>query len=185
MFTKECLRIAFEKLSKVDKWDKYCVKGGRWINDRFAFDSHEEMINKLISNDELLDFINENEIKGLPCFQLSTDSDIGRLLQSEKDYAAGQYDVHGYITKAKVFKIGSCFISATFNYIDIINEYVTYITEDGDVFVCDEWRYIQRVTDIIDKTILSYRTMCIKVGRKNVSCDILEDFFDEFLLLRN
>ena len=50
MFTKDKLRLAFEGLSKLDKWDEYSVKGGRWVKDRPVFDSHENMINAIVNN---------------------------------------------------------------------------------------------------------------------------------------
>lgn len=182
MFTKECLRTAFEKLSKVDKWDNYCVKGGRYTDDRPVFESHEDMINALVNNEKLFEHINQNAINGLPCFELTTDSDIGRLINLEHESAGGQYDIKGYITKDKVFEIGRRLCSATTNYIDIFEESAVYITKLGTVIVCYEWIYNQHMTDVIDKTLFHYRSTGIWEAGENffADCSVLGDFFAEF-----
>jgi len=181
MFTKECLRTAFEKLSKVDKWDNYCVKGGRWIDDRPVFDSHEDMINTLVNDEKLLTFINSKSLSCLPCFEITSDSDIGQLINLEHESAGGQYSIKGYITKDKVFELGRTICSFTSNYIDIFEEYVTYITENGGVLICNEWTYRQHMTDVIDKVLLQYRTINTKrISRYCVDCSVLEKFFAEF-----
>lgn len=181
MFTKECLRTAFENLSKIDKWDNYCVKGGRWVKDRPVFDSHEDMINALVNNEKLLEHINSNSLNCLPCFEITSDSDIGQLINLEHESAGGQYSIKGYITKDQVFKLGWSLPSITSNYIDIFEEYDTYISESGNLLICNEWIYKQHMTDVIDKTLLLYRTPVIKrISRSWIDCSVLEKFFTEF-----
>lgn len=181
MFTKECLRTAFEKLSKVDKWNKYYVKGGRYTDDRPVFESHENMINALVNNEHLLEHINQNSINGLPCFEITSDSDIGQLINLEHESANSQYSIKGYITKDKVFELGRTLCSFTSNYIDVFEEYVTYITENGSVLICNEWTYRQHMTDVIDKVLLQYRSINTKrLSRCYVDCSVLELFFAEF-----
>ena len=181
MFTKECLRTAFEKLSKVDKWDNYCVKGGRWVKDRPVFDSHEDMINAAVNNEHLFEHINQNVINGLPCFEISTDCDIGRLINSENESAGGQYEIKGFITKENVFELGRALASFTSNYIEILEEYPIYLGESGSVYFCYEWSYKQHMTEIISKTLFVYRTLVIKkIPRSYIDCSVLEGFFAEF-----
>lgn len=181
MFTKDKLRLAFEGLSKLDKWDEYSVKGGRWVKARPVFDSHENMINAIVNNEKLMEHIKSNLISGLPCLEISTDSDIGRLINLEHESASGQYDVKGYITKENVFELGRKLTSFTSNYIEIVEEYATYIGESGSVYFCYEWSYKQHMTDVIDKTLLVYRTLVYKsIPRSCIDCSLLEDFFAEF-----
>ena len=109
-----------------------------------------------------MEHINSNLISDLPCLEISTDSDIGRLINLEHESAGGQYDVKGYITKENVFELGRKLTSFTSNYIEIVEEYATYIGESGSVYFCYEWSYKQHMTDVIDKTLLVYRTLVYK-----------------------
>lgn len=178
MFTKESLRTAFETLSKIDKWDKLLVAGGKDCDEDYPhFKSHEDMIDTLSSNEDLLKYINENAQDALPCFEISSDSDIGRLIATVEEDAADMYDVKGYITKEKVFEMGYQWESCTANTIYIYNVYVTYITESGKVIVCDEWNYEQNVTDEVSNILCRYRRQC---KAKNIGCQLLGDYFEEF-----
>ena len=182
MFTKESLRKAFERLSKLDRWNDYVVEGGKSIgyfvdDEPYLFSSHEAMIEALVNNEKLLQHINENAQTNLPCFEISSDSDIGQLIDALEADASGLYDVKGYITKETVFKMGSSWDSSTAGIISCFNSYATYITESGNVIVCNEWSYEQNITDEVEKPMLVYRRQC---RPKNIDCSVLADFFDEF-----
>ena len=178
MFTKESLRTAFETLSDLGGWNDILVAGGKDCDEEYPhFKTHEDMIDTISSDESLLKYINENAQDSLPCFDISSDSDIGRLIAAVEEEAAGLYDVKGYITKEKVFKLGECWNNATTSIIFVFNYFSTYITESGKVIVCDEWSYEQSVTDVVSNLLCRYRRQC---KPKNIDCSVLEDYFEEF-----